>query len=94
MGCTQKGDVDEIKIPENCKNLTPPLINPEIWNNLYVNVQQRDQTIQEAQKILGLAIVSMLKLAEMFKKNKFDMKGAKNYVSDADHPIMQCNVRN
>ena len=56
MGCTQKADVSkylyEIKISENCKNLMPPLTNPEIWNNLYVNVQQRVKTIQEAQKNL------------------------------------------
>jgi hypothetical protein len=49
MGCTQKADVakylDEIKIPENCKNLVPPLINSEIWNNLFPNVQQRDKTL-------------------------------------------------
>lgn len=94
MGCTQKADVtkylDEIKVPENCKNLVPPLINSEIWNNLYVNVQQRDKTIQEAQKILGLAIVPMINLAEMFKKNKFDMKQAKKYVSDAI--TLACNA--
>lgn len=60
MGCTQKAEVtkylEEIKVPENCKNL----INSEIWNNLYVNVQQRDKTIQEVQIILGLAIVPMI----------------------------------
>lgn len=87
MGCTQKAEVtkylEEIKVPENCKNLVPPLINSEIWNNLYVNVQQRDKTIQEVQIILGLAIVPMINLAELFKKNKFHMKQVKKYVSDA-----------
>lgn len=87
MGCTQKAEVtkylEEIKVPENCKNLVPPLINSEIWNNLYVNVQQRDKTIQEVQIILVLAIVPMINLAELFKKNKFHMKQVKKYVSDA-----------
>lgn len=46
---------DEIKVPENCKNLVPPLINSEIWNYLYVNVQQRDKTIQEAKKNYGFS---------------------------------------
>lgn len=70
MGCTQKADVSKflqnVKIPENCKNLAPPLINYEIWNNLYPNVQQRDRTLQDAQRILGLSILSMINLAEMF----------------------------
>lgn len=49
MGCIQKVDVikyfDEIKVFENCKNLVLLFINLEIWNNLYVNVQQRDKII-------------------------------------------------
>ena len=49
-GCTKKADiskyVEEIKIPENCKNIVPPLINSEIWNNLYPNIQQRDRTLR------------------------------------------------
>lgn len=39
VGCTQEADVskylDDVKILENCKNLVPPLINSEIWNNLF-----------------------------------------------------------
>ena len=54
------------------------------------NVQQRDKTIQDSQKILGLAIVPILKLAEMFKKNKFDKKEAKNHVSDVI--TLSCNA--
>uniref|UniRef100_A0A8W8M0V0 Uncharacterized protein n=1 Tax=Magallana gigas TaxID=29159 RepID=A0A8W8M0V0_MAGGI len=94
MGCTQKADVskylDEVKIPENCKNLVPPLINSEIWNNLFPNVQQRDKTLQDAQRILGLSIVPMISLAEMFKTNKFEMKKAKKCVSDAI--TLACNA--
>lgn len=81
MGCTQKADLskflENVKIPDNCKNLVPPLINSEIWNNLHPNVQQRDRTFQAAQRILGLSIVPMINLAEMFKTNKLEMK--KNY---------------
>ena len=36
MGCTQKADIskflEDVNIPENCKNLVPPLINSEIWS--------------------------------------------------------------
>lgn len=82
MGCAQKADVskylDEVKIPENYKNIVTPLIHSEIWNNLFPNVQQRDKTLKDAQRILGLSIVSMISLAEMFKTNKFEMKKPKN----------------
>ena len=78
MGCTQKADISKFledgNIPENCKNWVPPLINSEIWNNLYPNVQHRDGTMQDAQKFLGLSIVPMINLAEMFKINKLELK--------------------
>jgi hypothetical protein len=92
-GCTKKTDilkyVEEIKIPENCKNLVPPLINSN-WNNLYPNIQQRDRTLEEAQKILGLPIVHMIRLAEMFKTNTIDMKEAKKCLSDSI--TLSCNT--
>ena len=78
MGCFQKADLskilEDVKIPENCKHLVPPLINSEIWNNLFPNVQHRDGTMQDAQKFLGLSIVPMINLAEMFKINKLELK--------------------
>jgi hypothetical protein len=74
--------LEEIKIPENCKNLVPPLINSEISNNLFPNVQQRDKILQDAQRILGLSIVPMISLAEMFKTNKLEIKKLKKCVSD------------
>lgn len=94
MGCTQKADLskflENVKIPENCKNLVPPLINSEIWNNLYPNVQQRDRTLEDAQRILGLSIVPMINLVEMFKINKLEMKKAKKCASDAI--TLACNA--
>lgn len=73
------------------------MIDSEIWNNLYPNVQQRDRTIQDAQIILGLSIVSMINLAEMFKTNKLEMKKAKKCVSDAinlaGNAMYESNVR-
>lgn len=54
------------------------MIDSEIWNNLFPNVQQRDKTLLEVQKVLGLAIVSMIALAEMFETNILEIKKAKN----------------
>lgn len=64
MGCTKKADIknniEEMKIPEHCTNIIPPMINSEIWNKLFPNVQQRDKTFQEVQKAMGLSIVPMM----------------------------------
>lgn len=97
MGCTQKADLskflENVKIPDNCKTLVPPLINSEIWNNLHPNVQQRDRTLQAAQRILGLFIVPMINLAEMFKTNKLEMKKTiKKMCFRRNNPCMQCYV--
>ena len=69
--CTKKADVANLieanQIPSNCKSLVPPLINSEIWFYLYSNIQQRDKSHQEVQKMLGLSVVPMIKMAEMLK---------------------------
>lgn len=54
-------------VPVNCKSLVPPLINQEICSYLYPNIQKRDTSMQDAQKILGQVGVSMLKLAQIFE---------------------------
>ena len=77
--------------------MIPPLINSEIWNNLYPNVQQRDRTLQDAQRILGFSIVPMKNLAEMFKMNTLVMKKAKKCGPDAitlaSNAMYEINVR-
>lgn len=69
-------------IPKLCltmsKNLIPPTIISEMWNNLFPNMQQNDKSLQ---KVLGLGIVPMNALAEMFKNNKVEIKKAKKAVS-------------
>lgn len=63
-----------IQIFGKCENLeiVLPLINCEIWNNVYPNIQQRDRTLQDSPMILGLFIVPMME--EMFETNKFEIK--------------------
>lgn len=92
--CTQKADVSsfvkEIQIPVNCKSLVPPLINPEIWSCLYTNIQQRDKSLQDVQKVLGMAIVPLVKLTEMLKTCRIDLSKAKQYVAQA--LALSCNT--
>lgn len=57
---------------------------------MFPNIQQRDKTLREVQKVLGLAIVPIIALAEMIKTNKLGIKNAKKYVSDAI--MLACNA--
>lgn len=85
--CTNKADVSELLkgnlIPVNCKALVPPLINPEIWSFLYANIQQRDKSLQEVQKILGLSIAPMLRLADIFESTHIDVTESKRLLTQA-----------
>lgn len=92
--CTQKADISALlkdtQIPVNCKSLVPPLINPEIWSCLYSNIQQRDRSMQDIQKILGLAIVPLIQLTEMFKTRRIDLSKAKDFLAHA--LALTCNT--
>ncbi|CAC5383916.1 unnamed protein product [Mytilus coruscus] len=92
--CTQKADVSsfikETQIPVNCKSLVPPLINPEIWSCLFSNIQQRDKSLQDVKKVLGMAIVPLINLNEMLKTCRIDLSKAKQYVAQA--LALSCNT--
>lgn len=66
--------LEDKQIPSNCKSLVPATINTKIWNCLYRNIQQRDRSLQETQKILGLlSIVPMIQMAEILRGNQIDL---------------------
>ena len=99
--CTRKADVASFieanQIPANCKSLVPPMINSEIWSYLYSNIQQRDRSLQEVQKTLGLAIVPMIRMAEMLKTSQFDFSKSKTFVTQsialACHTFFELNIK-
>lgn len=92
--CTRKADVSKFleanQIPSNCKALVPPLINSEVWSYLYANIQQRDKSLQDVQKILGLGIVPLIKMAEMMKSNQIDIAKFKSHITQA--LALTCNA--
>ena len=92
--CTRKADVAKFMeanlIPSNCKSLVPPLINSEVWSYLYANIQQRDKSLQDVQKVLGLGIVPIIKIAEMLKSNQIDIAKIKTYITQA--LALSCNA--
>ena len=99
--CTKKADVANLieanQIPSNCKSLVPPLINSEKWSYLYSNIQQRDKSLQEVQKMLGLSVVPMIKMAEMLKTGQIVLTNAKTWITQAIalacHSFFEINIK-
>ncbi|CAG2235304.1 unnamed protein product [Mytilus edulis] len=85
--CTRKADISKFlegkQVPSNYKSLIPPTINTEIWNCLYSNIQQRDRSLQAAQKILVLSIVPMIEMAEILKGNQIDISKFKQLLTQS-----------
>ena len=69
--------------------MVPPLINSEIWSYLYSNIQQRDKRLQEVQKMLGVSVVPMIKMAEMLKTGQIDLINAKTWITQAIAFVIQ-----
>jgi hypothetical protein len=55
---------DSYKVPENCKVIGTPKVNPEIWSSLPNLVKQADARQQFIQQHLSRAIVAQSRLAE------------------------------
>ncbi|XP_063406036.1 uncharacterized protein LOC134689992 [Mytilus trossulus] len=99
--CTRKADISKFlegkQVPSNCKSLIPPTINTEIWNCLYSNIQQRDRSLQEAQKVLGLSIVPMIEMAEILKGNQIDISKFKQLLTQsialASNAFFEINIK-
>lgn len=67
-----KSIIKELKIPSNCKDLSPPAVNSEIWHFLDRNIKTKD---------LGLqchGIVPIIRMAEELKNKSPDSKKLKN----------------
>ena len=57
MNCTAQGDTDEIinryKLPSNCVNLAPHLVNQEIWNDIAKKAQTYNRFLRDSQSLLA-----------------------------------------
>ena len=86
-GCRKKGEItdhlERNKIPMNCKALVPPNVNDDIWPLMSKQVQSRDYSLKEVQKLMGVSLVPTLKLAKMLKAKNFDVKEARKLIIDA-----------
>ena len=74
---------DDNKIPVNCKGLSPAAINPEIWQKLDRRARGQDLIFQTVQKLLGLGIVPVLRIANLLRNKNLDPKLFKELASRA-----------
>ncbi|CAC5398982.1 unnamed protein product [Mytilus coruscus] len=74
---------EDNKIPSNCKGLNPPAVNAEIWQNLDRKARSQDIMFQTVQRLMGLGIVPILRIAQMLKTKSFDQTICRELVSRA-----------
>lgn len=75
--------IKELKIPSNCKELSPSVVNSENWQFLERNIKSRDLGLQTVQRLLGHIIVPIIRTAEELKNKNPDIKTLKKSISDS-----------
>ncbi|CAC5396062.1 unnamed protein product [Mytilus coruscus] len=74
---------EDNKMPSNCKGLNPPTVNAEIWQNLDRKARSQDIMFQTVQRLMGLGIVPILRIAQMLRTKSFDQTICRELVSRA-----------
>ena len=87
---TKRSNKDSIKDvsdkyfrPENCKNLTVPKVNKEIWSALCKTAHEVDIRWQEVQKSFASGLIPLVQLADMLSCKSFDASKARTLLTDA-----------
>lgn len=75
--------IQDIKVPANCKTIVPPRINAEIWSFLKRHIKTIDLLMQNDQRLLGTAIVPVIKMAEMLSKTVVNVASLRDLVMKA-----------
>ena len=87
LASTSQCDIEPLvlkhKIPENCSQACPPLVNNEIWKAMNKRAQTQDRGIVETQNLVSTAMVPIIKLAELLKSQISANSEAKGLMSDA-----------
>ena len=73
--------MQKYQIPENCSNLGPPIVNPEVWRILEKKRHSYDRLLVKIQNLVTTGIVPIIKMAEIMGSGL--SQPAKEYISDA-----------
>ena len=71
---------DDNKIPANCKGLCPPVVNPEIWQNLDRRTRTQDLLLQSIQRLIGLGIVPLIRIGVLLKNKNCNLSELRELV--------------
>lgn len=85
--CTAQCVTDELvskyKLPSNCDKLAPPLVNPEIWNDIAKKAQTYDRFLRDIQTLLATGMIPVIKLSKLLSSQISKNTDAKTLISDA-----------
>lgn len=80
-----KAIIKELKMPSNCKELSPTVVESEIWQFLERNIKSRDLGLHTVQKLLRVwNCIKIIRTAEKFEKKILSLKHLKNYIRFLD----------
>ncbi|XP_053373635.1 uncharacterized protein LOC123550464 [Mercenaria mercenaria] len=79
--CCTEDIVQKYQISENCCNLSPPMVNQEVWKILEKKGRSYDRMLVDIQTLVASGMVPIIKLAETMGENL--NQSAKQCISDA-----------
>lgn len=59
----------DLKIPENCRGLSVPKMNPEIWSNLPTKAKVNDLGLQNLQQYTSYGLIALANMGDVITKN-------------------------
>lgn len=65
--CAIEDIVSKYKIPENCNQAAPPMVNNEVWKILDRQIHSQDKCLTDVQNIITTAMVPVIKLTTALK---------------------------
>jgi len=60
--------IGQAKVPENCKAIGVPKVNPEIWNSLPSTARVNDLNLQKTQQSISYGLITMANIAATLAK--------------------------
>ena len=57
--------MQKYQIPENCSNMGPPIVNPEVWRILEKKRHSYDRLLVKIQNLVAAGIVPIIKMTEI-----------------------------
>jgi len=60
---------EQVKIPDNCKEIGVPRVNPEIWNSLPAPARVNDLNLQKTQQTISYGLITLANVANILAQS-------------------------